>query len=64
MAKAGQKTEEVYRRYAVVDEAIIREAVVRWTEERRCGELLHSAHPGQDNRPEFDEFRPVFAYEP
>jgi hypothetical protein len=27
MAMVGQKTEEVYRRYAIVDEAMIREAV-------------------------------------
>jgi integrase len=29
MAMVGQKTEEVYRRYAIVDEAMIREAAVK-----------------------------------
>jgi hypothetical protein len=29
MAMAGQKTEEVYRRYAIVDEAMMREAAVK-----------------------------------
>jgi hypothetical protein len=28
MAMVGQKTEEVYRRYAIVDEAMIREAAI------------------------------------
>jgi hypothetical protein len=29
MAMVGQKTEEVYRRYAIVDEAMIREAATK-----------------------------------
>jgi hypothetical protein len=29
MAMVGQKTEEVYRRYAIVDEAMIREAAIK-----------------------------------
>jgi hypothetical protein len=29
MAMVGQKTEEVYRRYAIVEEAMIREAAVK-----------------------------------
>jgi hypothetical protein len=29
MAVVGQKTEEVYRRYAIVDEAMIREAAIK-----------------------------------
>jgi hypothetical protein len=29
MAMVGQKTEEVYRRYAIVDEAMIREAAAK-----------------------------------
>jgi hypothetical protein len=29
MAMVGQKTEEVYRRYAIVDEAMIREAAMK-----------------------------------
>jgi hypothetical protein len=29
MAMVGQKTEEVYRRYAIVDEAMIREAALK-----------------------------------
>jgi hypothetical protein len=29
MAMVGQKTEEVYRRYAIVDESMIREAAVK-----------------------------------
>jgi hypothetical protein len=31
MAMVGQKTEEVYRRYAIVDEAMIREAAMQVT---------------------------------
>lgn len=29
MAMVGQKTEEVYRRYAIIDEAMIREAAIK-----------------------------------
>jgi hypothetical protein len=29
MAMVGQKTEDVYRRYAIVDEAMIREAAIK-----------------------------------
>jgi hypothetical protein len=40
MAMVGQKTEEVYRRNAIVDEAMIREAAIKMNREQRCGEPL------------------------
>jgi hypothetical protein len=33
----GQKTEEVYRRYAIVDETMIREAAIKMNEVQRRG---------------------------
>jgi hypothetical protein len=38
----GQKTGEVYRRYAIVDQAISATPPPRRTEARRFGELLHN----------------------
>ena len=42
MSMVGQKTEEVYRRYAIVDQAMLGEAAVKMTDGRRFGELLHN----------------------
>jgi hypothetical protein len=43
MAMVGQKTEEVYRRYAIVDEAMIREAATKMDRGARARrELLHN----------------------
>jgi hypothetical protein len=43
MAMMGQKTEEVYRRYAIVDEAMIREAAMMMDRGARARrELLHT----------------------
>ena len=49
MAMVGQKTEEVYRQYAIVDEAMIREAADQ--DEPRCegsaDDFTTSAQPDQ-----------------
>jgi integrase len=47
MAMVGQKTEEVYRRYAIVDEAMIREAAVKMNRgakvRRTTAQSIHTA---------------------
>ena len=50
MAMVGQKTEDVYRRYAIVDEAMIREAAVKMNRgakvRRTTAQFAAHSHPG------------------
>ena len=45
MAMVGQKTEEVYRRYAIVDEAMIREAAIKMNRGAKARRAVTAQHP-------------------
>jgi Phage integrase family len=53
MAMVGQKTEEVYRRYAIVDEAMIREAAVKIDRGAKVRQTT-AQRTAQSNRPLVD----------
>lgn len=50
MARVGHKTESIYKRYAIVDEAMHREAAERldaWSAEQRARAALEATRKGQ-----------------
>jgi hypothetical protein len=53
MAMVGQKTEEVYRRYAIVDEAMIREAAVKMDRGAKVRQTT-AQRTAQSDRPSAD----------
>jgi hypothetical protein len=53
MAMVGQKTEEVYRRYAIVDEAMIREAAIKMDRGAKVRQTT-AQRTAQSDRPSAD----------